>query len=485
MAFADESASSAVGDLPGYGEEAYFGEEAAYAETNSIAPAGHAGSATHYAPGQTAQYAPQPQYAPVGASQLQPTSFHGGPSCDVSCGCEYGCDGGCDSGCSIGGCDGGCDSGCGSKKRRKICGIFDKIDCDTWATTEFLMWFVQDRDMIPLVSMSPNGTLPLLDQNTTSVVFGDTLHGELSGGLRLDYGKWVSDNVGFGGRFWGLAENNDSFYAEGTPNGPSIGRPLLDLTFGSPNQPAGGENGILVNGPDLAGRNFVGSVAVESSIDIWAAEAYSRIRFSCAKNCRLDFIGGYSHFEIDDKLAISSSSTLVNPATLQTFNFRDLFDIENEFNGGQLGFEMVITRGCWRASSLTKVHLGNMKQTYDIQGVNFITTNPPTGVVINSGGLLARGNNQNPIASTDTFSFIPEANFKLAYRFRRNVLLSAGYSFLYFDNVALTGDVVDRVTTSTANLPTGNNGSRPAFPKPPKYSSLFVQGLDLGVVIDF
>ena len=481
MAFADQGASSAVGDLPGYGEEAYFGEEATYAETNYVAPASHAGAAMHYAPQQSTQY------APVGASQLQTTSFHSGSSCGVSCGCEYGCDGGCDSGCGpVGcdiGCDGGCGSGCGGGKHRKFRNLFDRIDSDTWATTEFLMWFVQDRDVAPLVVTSPNGTLPILGINNTQVVFGGEFEGELSAGIRSDYGKWVTDNVGIGGRFWTLAQNNESYFAEGQPGGVSIARPNIDLTFGSPNQPAGGNNGVLVNGPDLAGRNFDGSIAANSEIEIWGGELYSRVRLTCAKDCRVDLIGGYSHFEIDDSLAISSASRQINPPTLQTFNLVDLFDIENEFNGGQVGFEMVIKRGCWRVSSLTKVHMGNMEQSYNIRGFNSITTNPPTNTPINNGGMLARGNNENPLAPRDVFAFVPEANFKLAYQFRRNVSLSAGYSFLYFDNVALVGDVVDPVITSTASIFSGTNGARPAFQ--PNDSSLFVQGLDLGVIIDF
>lgn len=459
MAFADQGESSAVGDLPGYGEDAYFDEEATYAESNYVAPAGHAGTAMHYAPRQS------PLYAPVGASQLQPTSFVTGPSCDASCGCDYGCDGGCDSGCSIG----GCNSGCGSK-RGKLCGIFDRCDSDTWAQTEFLMWFLQDREMPALVTTSPINTQPVLGDPQTNVVFGNGVEGELSAGVRTDYGKWVTDNVGIGGRFWIMAENNDSFSAAGNGTGNSIGRPFLDLAFG-------GESALLVN---LNGI-LTGAVAAENSIDIWAAEAYSRIRFSCAKNCRLDFIGGYSHFEIKDKLAIASTTTnLTAPQAGRTRSFSDFFEQENKFDGGQLGFEMVITRGKWMARSLTKVHLGNMNQRTTIAGVSTDET-PGAGVNITSGGLLAQG--QQGVYERDVFAFAPEANFKLAYRFRRNVLLSAGYSFIYWDNVALTGDAVDTVISDASQLNTGTFGPRPAFV--PNDSSLWVQGLDLGVIIDF
>jgi hypothetical protein len=332
------------------------------------------------------------------------------------------------------------------------------------------MWFLQDRDMPPLVTTSPVGTLPVLGDPQTNIAFGNGVEGELSVGVRTDYGKWVTDNVGIGGRFWIMSENNDSFSAAGDGTGDSIGRPFLDLAFG-------GESAMLVN---LDGV-LTGAVAADNSIDIWAAEAYSRVRFSCAKNCRLDFIGGYSHFEIKDKLAIASNTTnLIAPQAGRIRTFRDFFEQENKFDGGQLGFEMVITRGRWMARSLTKVHLGNMNQRTTIAGVSTDET-PGAGVNITSGGLLAQG--QQGVYERDVFAFAPEANFKLAYRVRCNVLLSAGYSFIYWDNVALTGDAVDTVISDASQLNTGTFGPRPAFV--PNDSSLWVQGLDLGVIIDF
>ena len=55
--------------------------------------------------------------------------------------------------------------------------------------------------------------LPEGGADNVSVVFGDDINGELSAGFRGDYGRWVSDMVGLGGRFWILAENNDSYFA--------------------------------------------------------------------------------------------------------------------------------------------------------------------------------------------------------------------------------------------------------------------------------
>ena len=58
MTFAQQGASSAVGDLPGYGEEAYFDEDAAYAVSDEVVPASHVQATTaRYAPSQPARVA--------------------------------------------------------------------------------------------------------------------------------------------------------------------------------------------------------------------------------------------------------------------------------------------------------------------------------------------------------------------------------------------------------------------------------------------
>ena len=63
------------------------------------------------------------------------------------------------------------------------------------------------------------------------------------------------------------------------------------------------------------------------------------------------------------------------------------------------------------------------------------------------------------------------------------MLLSVGYSFIYWDNVALNGDAVDTLISDPSQLNTGTFGARPEFVFDD--SSLWVQGLDLGVIIDF
>ena len=94
--------------------------------------------------------------------------------------------------------------------------------------------------------------------------------------------------------------------------------------------------------------------------------------------------------------------------------------------------------------------------------------------------MLALGNQGD--YSRDVFAFAPEANFKLACQLRNNIAFTVGYSFIYFDNVSLTGDAVDD-SIDGSTIATGAFGTRPAFDFDD--SSLWVQGVDLGLSIAY
>ena len=218
-----------------------------------------------------------------------------------------------------------------------------------------------------------------------------------------------------------------------------------------------------------------GNVAAESFIEMLGAEAYARLNFSCSKSCQLDFVGGYSYFQVDDTLRLTSTSVTTTSAR----TFGDLFETENRFNGGQVGFESIIKRGRWFARTLTKVHLGNMQQRVRIAGGSVEDFG---AVVVNSNsGLYTMGNQGD--YQRDVFTFVPEINFKLGYRFRDHVEMTVGYSFLYFDRVALAGVNVDPTID-----PTFLNTNGP-FPERPQFdfndTSLWAQGVDLGLTIAY
>ncbi|HBV66246.1 MAG TPA: hypothetical protein DEF45_24855 [Rhodopirellula sp.] len=375
-------------------------------------------------------------------------------------------------------CDETCDGGCEPIRKSRLGRLFDRCPEDSWLTTEFLLWHTQDRDSPALVATGAVPGFPILPD--AQVAFGDKLQGEFSGGFRLDTGKRLTENLGVGVRFWILANNNDSFFATATqdPTRPgqviSMSRPFFNTETGTQDALAISTNGGLILSP---GSGTEGKVWADSAVNMWAAEAYTRLRLKCNKTCKVDFLSGYSHLNLDDTLSISSD-TFVIPNNV--FIAHDEFETRNQFNGGQLGFELSVSEGRLTFRSMTKVHLGNMNQQVSINGEHALAgLGDP--IVYQDGGLLAQGNQGN--YERNKFAFIPEANFKLEYCIRQNIHLNIGYSFLYFDNVALAGSQIDPNINPNPIVSGGPFTANPAFNF--NDSGMWVQGLDLGLRWDF
>lgn len=370
-------------------------------------------------------------------------------------------------------CDQACDDGCDARGAgifRKVLGRPGLLDHahETWFTAEVLLWFPQQRRVPALITTAGVGQQPILPN--ANVAFGGDIGGDLRAGFRVDGGRFLNKHVGIGGRFWMIDGDSQRASLSGNGTGRSIGRPFFNTELP-------GYDSILVN---LDG-NFAGNVHVESDLRMLAAEAYGRLKFGRGANYRVDLIGGYTHFNIDDRLWARSET--IGPSISRFF---DDFDAENQFHGGQLGIESTIEQGKWALTSLVKVHLGNMNQVIDIRGSSQSETipvppTPPTVTNFNSGGALAFDDSLGR-HERNKFAFAPELNLKLAYRFRPNVLLSVGYSFIYFDNVLLAGDHIDPVFDGSTLLTNGPHAQRPfEF----RDSGLWVQGIDLGFVLDF
>lgn len=391
---------------------------------------------------------PEPaQLAPQGAMPASPET-PGVAGADSYYGTAAGCaDGSCDDGSGyggpasrglfgrglLGGCGAGAcgNGGCGGGLLSSMPGV--------WTEFEVLAWWNKGRHLQPLVTTSPGGTAQadaaIIGSGNTTVLFGDdTIGNGVRPGGRINVGLWLDSesNVGIGNRFTSVKGDNVS-YDTTTDGSVIVGRPFYNVLNDA-------RDASLIGFPG----QFAGQANANSSSSFQMNDFYARLRMSDDPVNRIDFLIGYEYARIADDLWISSSTTNINaadPAFGLTFNYYDEFRTVNKFDGVLLGLRGDYVRGRAKFSWLGKVAYGSMHQQLQINGIGSASLGG--GSVPLNGGLLALPTNIGTHTWTQPV-FVPEINLNLHFQLTQRLDFSMGYSFLYFTNVLLAGDQVDR-----------------------------------------
>ena len=97
------------------------------------------------------------------------------------------------------------------------------------------------------------------------------------------------------------------------------------------------------------------------------------------------------------------------------------------------------------------------------------------------GGLLAQRSNIGGY-SDNNFSLVPEATLRVGFRLSENVAVTAGYTFLYWTDVARAGEQIDTRVNRT-QIPPGTllGPARPVFQG--HETDFWAQGVSAGVDI--
>lgn len=350
--------------------------------------------------------------------------------------------------------------------------------CDNyWARAEYLLWWLKDGGAPPLVTTGPAGSVGILSQPGTSVLFGgsDINPAERHGG-RFTAGAWLGDDncIGVEGSYFFLATASKGFsaFATAAPDGRVLARPFFNVSSGL-------EDSELVSSPGLLG----GTVQVASSSRLQGAELH--LLSASSEDCEggIGLFAGFRYLDLDEGLIIRedllAAPLLGVPGS--RFSIQDSFSTGNDFYGGQLG-----VRGEWGFGRLSldgvlKVALGLSHEGVDIHGATRILT-PGSAPVVQPGGLLALPTNIGHY-QLDEFAVVPEVGFRVRYALTRFIQVVGGYTFLYDSDVARPGAQIDR-TINPTQLPT-SLGSTLLGPARPiavvKNTDFWAQGLSLGL----
>ncbi|WP_345324303.1 BBP7 family outer membrane beta-barrel protein [Novipirellula rosea] len=369
-------------------------------------------------------------------------------------------------GCDSGFCDGcdACDSMGMASHRNQF-----------WARAEYLAWALDGIRLPPLVTTSPAGTTPentgVLGQSGTTVLFGgDEILDSLRSGARISVGRIDSNRDGaIELSALGVFSDGESF----SNSGSLLARPVF-------NTQTGAEDAMLIAHPDF----LSGAVRVQVENELYAFDVLRRQRLVSSACDSLDLLIGYRHARLDEMLRIDQASTytaargqIVSGTSVVLF---DDFDVENQFNGAEVGFNYRRRSGTWTLATLLKVGLGVNTAEVTIDG-GTTNTVPGSGSASFTGGLLAQQTNIGQYDDSQ-FTVIPEVGITLSKRIDDFVELSIGYSLLYWSNATRVADIIDRSVSQFPPEPSSGSGN-PRFGF--ETDDFVAHGLTTGVKFSF
>jgi len=465
-----------------------------------------------------------------------------------------------DEGIDFGGCAqcgggvAGCRSGCGLGAR----GVM-------YAHGEYLLWWLEGMNTPPLViqfqDIDLTDTLNPVVVGPIQTIFGGNrvLEDERHGG-RITLGLWLDDygQWGIEGEYLGLGEI-DTRFSTGVKDGlvPAIGS-FIGRPFFNTGVINGNPNSVGPSQEDVDTNRLDGTVTVDIQSEFQSAGIRLRHNLCCREGCntccgdgvgcgssvgcgsavgcgcgtgcgsgvgcpigpvnrlcnllkkgtrRTDVLYGVRWTSLDESLRVTEDLQeflAIPPAATVLGNELDVFDdftVDNDFVGGEIGYETEWEYRRWSLNVLSKLAIGNTRQRVSINGATTIDDNAGT-VETTAGGLLTQSFNHpgvDGIAATaddffvgnignferDEFSMIPEIGFTVGYDLTRRLKLTGGYTLIYWSNIVRPGDQID--LDVNGNLLQRNGSPDPTTIVPgdhPRFvfhqTDLWAHGLSLG-----
>lgn len=418
---------------------------------------------------------------------------------------------------------------------------------------EYLLWWFDGMDTPPLVTESDpvdRAVLPNFpgDNPSTETVYGDDpLLEDARHGFRVLLGVWLDEGnkQALEADYLFLGEIEENFSRSGTDGNPLwIGRPFFDLTVDED------QDGILDDSPREAAEQ-VSSNLVDGTVSVYSSSEFQgaglRLRHNlCRSGCTsigcgdcvdcgmgvgcglgidcgqgigcgagvggsdyryVDVLTGVRWYQLRETLEIREAlisdfeDVPVDERPDNLFpqdteiDILDQFSTENNFVGGELGFDWGIERNRLSFNVLSKIAIGNNSQEVSIFGQTEVTE-PGQMSEFMEGGLLALPRNAagpDPDDEVfvgnigeydrDRFSMIPELNFNVGYKLTQQCKLRVGYTIMYWTNVLRPGDQIDRELNSS-QIPSDNATALFFIPSRPQFAfnetNVLIQGLNIG-----
>jgi len=297
-------------------------------------------------------------------------------------------------------------------------------------------------------------------------------------GGRFQLGGWLDSDEGFGVELGGLflASRNVGIGLT-SPGTPAIARPFFNV--GTQQQDAS-----LVTFPGLAS----GNVAVQSGTRLDGADARLLLALSGSKDYPVRLLLGFRYLDLHDDLTITEDVQVNANAPFyagQQIGVRDNFACDNGFYGWNIGLSAAYNIRRLAVQATAQCALGLCQEYVTVAGLTNI--NGPGGGQTFPGGLLAVSSNSGSHFH-DAFAVVPEVDLDARFEVTRHLIVSVGYAFLYWSQVARAGQQVD-TNVNPDLVPTSKTYGQPTSLQQPQLSirdtGFWVQGVQMGLELRF
>ncbi|HYT91398.1 MAG TPA: BBP7 family outer membrane beta-barrel protein [Gemmataceae bacterium] len=331
------------------------------------------------------------------------------------------------------------------EKRAALLRLDHSGPCESvWFKGGFLLWWLRSAPPTgPLVTTGgPNAGI--LNNPDTQILLGnDRFNFSGQTGITLEAGVWLDEL-----HQWGLSASG--FLLERTSQGtlfqsnaagvPLLARPFTNVTKTTPSK----EDSLVVAAPGVA----AGTINVWTNTQLWGAELNIFRNLVYTPQWNIHVLAGFRYLDLRDDLNIFQSSTRFTDGTTEV---ADRFTTRNQLYLGEVGATFEWAQGPFIVDLWSKVGLGpnhergrNLGETLLPGAANAVPGGllalPPTATLSSKPGLPV-GN--FGVHRTDWFVIVPEVGLDVGLQVTDHLRLSAGYSFLYINNVIRPGNQVN------------------------------------------
>jgi hypothetical protein len=377
-----------------------------------------------------------------------------------------------------------------------------------WFGANYLLWRVKSGHLnVPLLTTGGLANAGIQNAPDTVILFGDqTLRYGTYSGVHFDAGFWFNDQHTWGvdaGGFDLFPRTLTSSFSSDAGGSPVLTRPVFDVSQTPP---------LPTPFPVSFPGAFSGNITFSTSSHLWGMETNLVRNLAETPHFRADLIAGFRYLDLVEDLDIVQNTTElaggliffnVPPGAARTDpNFVadfglpvgssvaivDRFEARNQVYAGQIGGRLEYRQDWFSAHLVGKTAFGPDHETLNVSGLTTaeVPGRSPSSV---AGGLLALPGTNAGRYVQNWFVIVPEIEAGVGVQLGRHFLLTAGYDFLYINNVVRAGAGVDNNVNSSF-VPTSAFFHSPSGTIAPlahfdRKDVFWAQGLNVGLEVRY